>query len=78
VSSLKQTYKGKMTVKVITGADQNEAELKSFDIGNHGLVGLGADGTVKLKIAGHSMAQGQEVPQIKQRIEKEINSKLIN
>ncbi len=76
--SLEGDYQGKINVKVIQGADAQAAQIKRFGIGNHGLVGLAADGAVKLKMPGHKVGLSKDEAKIKQLIEAELNSKLLN
>lgn len=56
-------YEGKVrfTVKAV---QENSDEVKAFDIGSHGLVGLTSDGKLATKIPGHNFGKGEIIQAI--------------
>ena len=53
-------YEGKVKFEVINVSTQeHKDEIKGYDIGNHGLVGLSSEGNLKVKIPGHEFGKDE-------------------
>ena len=53
-----------MRFEVLDVQDRHKAEIKSFDIGSHGLVGLDLAGQAKVKIPGHKFGRAEIIAKI--------------
>lgn len=67
VRELEPEYSGKVRFRVIPiKGDAEREEVKSFDIGTHGLVGLTPEGEVRVKIPGHEFGK----PEIQEKTDE--------
>ena len=58
------SYKGEVRFEVIAVEDRHKAEIKPFDIGSHGLVGLDSEGRAKVKIPSHNFGRTEIIAKI--------------
>lgn len=56
---LEVEYEGRVRFEVVSPEDtaKRAAELQLYDLGNHGLVGLDADGVEKAHVPGHQFGR---------------------
>ncbi len=57
-------YQGKIRFNIVPISKAVEQEVKSFDIGDHGLVGLDSEGKMAAKIPGHNFGKGEIIQAI--------------
>ena len=67
VGGLKKEYEGRVNFTIVSAVEQKKRkDLDGLNIGNHGLVGYAADGTLEVKIPGHNFGEKE----IRQAAEK--------